>query len=43
MAFDLVHAGADLSGLSYERRRTALEALFADHGRPSSTGTTQGR
>ncbi|WP_234342606.1 hypothetical protein [Streptomyces sp. NRRL B-3648] len=26
--FDLVHAGADLSGWPYERRRAALEALF---------------
>ncbi|MFE9404857.1 hypothetical protein ACFYNY_24385 [Streptomyces sp. NPDC006530] len=32
VAFVLVHAGADLTGWPYERRRAALEALFADHG-----------
>nr|WP_159039802.1 hypothetical protein [Streptomyces sp. TP-A0356] len=32
MVFDLVHAGAGLTGWPYGRRRTALEALFADHG-----------
>jgi ATP-dependent DNA ligase len=32
VAFDLVHAGADLTGWPYERRRSALEALFADRG-----------
>ncbi|MEU9197736.1 ATP-dependent DNA ligase [Streptomyces hundungensis] len=31
VAFDLVHAGADLTGWPYERRRAALVALFADH------------
>ncbi|MFE2969328.1 hypothetical protein ACFXKC_37810 [Streptomyces sp. NPDC059340] len=30
VAFDLVHAGEDLTGWPYERRRVALEALFAD-------------
>ncbi|MEV7815524.1 hypothetical protein AB0P05_33150 [Streptomyces flaveolus] len=31
-AFDLVHQGdTDLTGWPYERRRAALEALFADH------------
>ncbi|WP_079102855.1 hypothetical protein [Streptomyces sp. TP-A0356] len=32
LVFDLVHAGADLTGWSYERRRAALEELFADQG-----------
>ncbi|MEU9356242.1 ATP-dependent DNA ligase [Streptomyces griseoloalbus] len=32
IVFDLVHAGADLTDWPYERRRTALEALFADRG-----------
>ncbi|MGW0886257.1 hypothetical protein [Streptomyces sp. NPDC002671] len=32
MGFDLFHAGADLTGWPYERRRAALQALFADHG-----------
>ncbi|MGW5609358.1 ATP-dependent DNA ligase [Streptomyces sp. NPDC003753] len=32
VVFDLVHAGSDLTGWPYERRRAALEALFADHG-----------
>ncbi|MFI1293328.1 hypothetical protein ACH4VM_33620 [Streptomyces sp. NPDC020792] len=31
VAFDLVHAGEDLTGWPYERRRAALEALFVDH------------
>ncbi|MFE4862361.1 hypothetical protein [Streptomyces sp. NPDC056670] len=31
VAFDLVHAGADLTGWPYERRRSALKALFADY------------
>ncbi|MFF9607640.1 ATP-dependent DNA ligase [Streptomyces sp. NPDC014684] len=30
VVFDLVHAGADLTGWSYARRRAALEALFAE-------------
>ncbi|MFF4401546.1 ATP-dependent DNA ligase [Streptomyces sp. NPDC001480] len=32
VVFDLVHAGADVTGWPYKRRRAALEALFADHG-----------
>ncbi|MEV6810064.1 ATP-dependent DNA ligase [Streptomyces sp. NPDC051132] len=32
VVFDLVHAGADVTGWPYGRRRAALEALFADHG-----------
>ncbi|MEU0054462.1 hypothetical protein [Streptomyces sp. NPDC006309] len=32
MVFDLVHAGADLTGWPYVRRRSALETLFEDHG-----------
>ncbi|MGA5121253.1 ATP-dependent DNA ligase [Streptomyces pseudogriseolus] len=32
VAFDLVHqGGTDLTGWPYERRRAALETLFADH------------
>lgn len=31
VAFDLVHTGADLTGWPYERRRGALQVLFADH------------
>ncbi|WP_435877308.1 hypothetical protein [Streptomyces albogriseolus] len=32
VAFDPVHQGdTDLTSWPYERRRTALEALFADH------------
>ncbi|UXY17616.1 hypothetical protein N8I84_01710 [Streptomyces cynarae] len=31
VAFDPVHVGLDLTGWPYERRRAALEALFADH------------
>ncbi|MGW7528477.1 hypothetical protein [Streptomyces sp. NPDC054783] len=32
MVYDLLHAGGSLTGWPYERRRAALEALFADHG-----------
>ncbi|MFE3687788.1 ATP-dependent DNA ligase [Streptomyces sp. NPDC059095] len=32
VAFDLVHAGKDLTGWPYARRRSALEALFTDRG-----------
>ncbi|MEU4467437.1 hypothetical protein AB0G20_27770 [Streptomyces sp. NPDC024017] len=32
VVFDLLHADADLIDWPYERRRAALEALFADHG-----------
>ncbi|GAA4115539.1 hypothetical protein GCM10022284_68320 [Streptomyces hundungensis] len=32
VAFDLVHAGKDVTAWPYERRRSALEALFADCG-----------
>ncbi|MGW1596658.1 ATP-dependent DNA ligase [Streptomyces sp. NPDC002343] len=31
VVFDLVHAGADVTGWPYTRRRAALEKLFADH------------
>jgi ATP-dependent DNA ligase len=31
VVFDPLHADADLTGWPYERRRAALEALFADH------------
>ncbi|MFE1943052.1 DNA ligase-like domain-containing protein [Streptomyces massasporeus] len=32
VVFDLLHADGDLTGWPYERRRAALEALFADLG-----------
>ncbi|MCZ0210718.1 ATP-dependent DNA ligase [Streptomyces sp. UMAF16] len=32
VVFDLLHAGTNLTGWPYQRRRAALEALFADHG-----------
>jgi ATP-dependent DNA ligase len=32
VAFDLIHRGDDVTGWPYERRRAALEALFAERG-----------
>ncbi|MFF7098458.1 hypothetical protein ACFY9A_39765 [Streptomyces rubradiris] len=32
VVFDLVHAGEDVTGWPYQRRRASLKALFADHG-----------
>jgi ATP-dependent DNA ligase len=32
VVFDLVHASEDVTGWAYERRRAALEAMFADLG-----------
>ncbi|MGW2952817.1 ATP-dependent DNA ligase [Streptomyces eurythermus] len=32
VVFDLLHAGTNLTDWPYQRRRAALEALFADHG-----------